>query len=34
MQIPDTEDWRSYSFANRPNATNQLQFQHFARSTP
>lgn len=26
LQIPDTEDWRSYSFANRPNATNQLQF--------
>lgn len=24
--IPDTQDWRSYSFANRPNATNQLQF--------
>lgn len=26
LQIPDTEDWRSYSFANRPNNTNQLQF--------
>ena len=26
LHIPDTEDWRSYSFANRPNTTNQLQF--------
>lgn len=26
LQIPETEDWRSYSFANRPNKTNQLQF--------
>lgn len=26
LQIPDTDEWRSYSFANRPNATNQLQF--------
>ncbi len=26
LQIPDTVDWRSYSFANRPNANNQLQF--------
>ncbi len=26
LQIPDTDDWRSYSFANRPNASNQLQF--------
>lgn len=26
LQIPDTDDWRSYSFANRPNANNQLQF--------
>lgn len=26
LQIPHSEDWRSYSFANRPNADNQLQF--------
>lgn len=26
LQIPETDDWRSYSFANRPNANNQLQF--------
>ncbi|WP_288367010.1 anthranilate 1,2-dioxygenase electron transfer component AntC [uncultured Acinetobacter sp.] len=26
LHIPQTEDWRSYSFANRPNAQNQLQF--------
>jgi anthranilate 1,2-dioxygenase reductase subunit len=26
LQIPNSEDWRSYSFANRPNANNQLQF--------
>lgn len=26
LQIPHSEDWRSYSFANRPNANNQLQF--------
>ena len=26
LQIPETDDWRSYSFANRPNASNQLQF--------
>ncbi|ENW93062.1 hypothetical protein F904_03005 [Acinetobacter dispersus] len=26
LQIPETEDWRSYSFANRPNPDNQLQF--------
>ncbi|WP_111858434.1 anthranilate 1,2-dioxygenase electron transfer component AntC [Acinetobacter sp. CFCC 10889] len=26
LQIPDTDEWRSYSFANRPNANNQLQF--------
>lgn len=26
LQIPDSQDWRSYSFANRPNPTNQLQF--------
>lgn len=26
LQIPDTNEWRSYSFANRPNADNQLQF--------
>ncbi len=26
LQIPETEDWRSYSFANRPNPSNQLQF--------
>lgn len=26
LQIPNSEDWRSYSFANRPNAQNQLQF--------
>lgn len=26
LQIPNTEEWRSYSFANRPNKTNQLQF--------
>ncbi|CAN1600549.1 anthranilate 1,2-dioxygenase electron transfer component AntC [Pseudomonas mediterranea] len=26
MLVPGTDQWRSYSFANRPNATNQLQF--------
>lgn len=26
LQIPDTDEWRSYSFANRPNTSNQLQF--------
>lgn len=26
LQIPHSEDWRSYSFANRPNQANQLQF--------
>lgn len=26
LQIPNSEDWRSYSFANRPNVNNQLQF--------
>lgn len=26
LQIPNSEEWRSYSFANQPNATNQLQF--------
>ncbi|TCB50124.1 anthranilate 1,2-dioxygenase electron transfer component AntC [Acinetobacter sp. ANC 4779] len=26
LQIPNSEEWRSYSFANRPNASNQLQF--------
>jgi anthranilate 1,2-dioxygenase reductase subunit len=26
LQIPNSEDWRSYSFANRPNPSNQLQF--------
>lgn len=26
IQIPGTDEWRSYSFANRPNADNQLQF--------
>ena len=26
LQIPDSGEWRSYSFANRPNETNQLQF--------
>jgi len=26
LQVPNSEDWRSYSFANRPNANNQLQF--------
>lgn len=26
LQIPGTPDWRSYSFANRPNHSNQLQF--------
>lgn len=26
LQIPGSNDWRSYSFANRPNSGNQLQF--------
>jgi len=26
LQVPDTGTWRSYSFANRPNDGNQLQF--------
>lgn len=26
LKIPGTDVWRSYSFANRPNAENQLQF--------
>lgn len=26
LHIPNTDEWRSYSFANRPNANNQLQF--------
>lgn len=26
LQIPDTNEWRSYSFAHQPNADNQLQF--------
>lgn len=26
LQVPGTAQWRSYSFANRPNASNQLQF--------
>lgn len=26
LQITDTDHWRSYSFANRPNSNNQLQF--------
>lgn len=26
LRIPGTDDWRAYSFANRPNAQNQLQF--------
>jgi anthranilate 1,2-dioxygenase reductase subunit len=26
VQVPGSEAWRSYSFANRPNAANQLQF--------
>jgi len=26
LNIPDTEEWRAYSFANRPNAQNHLQF--------
>ncbi|MBI6909608.1 anthranilate 1,2-dioxygenase electron transfer component AntC [Pseudomonas palleroniana] len=26
LQVPGTREWRSYSFANRPNPTNQLQF--------
>lgn len=26
LQVPNSEDWRSYSFANRPNVNNQLQF--------
>ena len=26
LHIPGTDEWRSYSFANRPNAENQLQF--------
>ncbi len=26
LQVPGTSQWRSYSFANRPNPRNQLQF--------
>ncbi len=26
LQVPGTDQWRAYSFANRPNAGNQLQF--------
>jgi anthranilate 1,2-dioxygenase reductase component len=26
VKVPGTDEWRSYSFANRPNALNQLQF--------
>lgn len=26
VHVPGTSEWRSYSFANRPNPTNQLQF--------
>ncbi|MFM0502925.1 anthranilate 1,2-dioxygenase electron transfer component AntC [Paraburkholderia caffeinilytica] len=26
LKVPDTEEWRSYSFSNCPNAQNQLQF--------
>ncbi|MFJ7797578.1 anthranilate 1,2-dioxygenase electron transfer component AntC [Pseudomonas sp. NPDC096950] len=26
IQVPGTSQWRSYSFANRPNSRNQLQF--------
>lgn len=26
LRVPGTEQWRSYSFAHRPNADNQLQF--------
>ena len=26
LHVPGTDEWRSYSFANRPNPANQLQF--------
>ncbi|WP_166363521.1 anthranilate 1,2-dioxygenase electron transfer component AntC [Pseudomonas akapageensis] len=26
LKVPETSQWRSYSFANRPNSRNQLQF--------
>ena len=26
LHVPGTDEWRSYSFANRPNPNNQLQF--------